>query len=63
MKGSRTNPRKYVAGGSFYGMACAMRAVRHESASGNVGLPPSRPENAREKFLGIGVEMHVPRPT
>jgi hypothetical protein len=49
--------------GSFDGMAWAMRALRHESASGNVGLPPSRPENAREKFLGIGVEMHVPRPT
>jgi hypothetical protein len=36
--------------------------LRHESASGTWACHHAN-LNAREEFLGIGVEMHVPRPT
>jgi hypothetical protein len=44
-------------------------ARRHEHAGSGMRVRPTTwachqaDLNAREKFLGIGVEMHVPRPT
>jgi hypothetical protein len=50
-------------GRSFYGMAWAMRAHCGMRVRPATWACHQADLNAREKLLGIGVEMHVPRPT
>jgi len=59
----KTDSAEGAAQGYFYGMAWAMRAHCGMRVRPATWACHQADLNAREKLLGIGVEIHVPRPT